>query len=218
VATLAPSKPREAQIGGGGRRPGDISRYGGGDHNQPPEHQRPVSGYRMGMWLAIASMTMMFMALTSAYIVNQASKDSLIDVPPILWLSNVVILACSVTIELARRSLRRRTEDGLMRWLVVTAGLGLVFLVSQYLAWRYLRAEGFYISFNRHTGYAYMLTALHALHLAGGLLALVYVTMRVKFSAWTAARKRISVDATAIYWHFLAGLWIFLFVLLFFWR
>ena len=171
----------------------------------------------MGMWLAIASMTMMFMALTSAYIVNQA-KDSLIAVPPILWLSTTVIIAASVTIELARRSLRRRTEDGFMRWLVVTTILGVVFLVAQYMAWRYLRAEGFYVYTNRHSGYAYLLTAVHAAHLIGGLLALIYVTIRAQSGTWAAARKRVSVDATALYWHFLDGLWIFLFILLFFWR
>lgn len=217
MATIAPSKPRETQIGGGGRGPGKTARYGGGGDHQPPERQFPVSSYRMAIWLAIASMTMMFVALTSAYIVNQA-KDHLLALPPILWLSSAVILACSVTIELARRSLRRRTEEGLMRWLGVTTGLGLVFLVSQYLAWRYLRAEGFYVNTNPHAGYAFMLTALHALHLAGGLLVLIYVTVRVRMGDWAAARKRVSVDATAIYWHFLAGLWIFLFVLVFFWR
>ncbi len=171
----------------------------------------------MGIWLAIASMTMMFMALTSAYIVNQA-KDSIIAMPPTLWLSTAVIIACSVTIELARRSLRQRTEDGFMRWLLLTTALGLVFLVAQYMAWRYLRAQGFYVSTNRRSGYAYMFTVVHALHLLGGLLALVYVTIRAKLGTWAAARKRVSVDATAIYWHFLDGLWIFLFLLLFFWR
>jgi cytochrome c oxidase subunit 3 len=171
----------------------------------------------MAVMLAMASMTMMFMALTSAYIVNQA-KDFFIAVPPILWLSTAVILACSVTIELARRSLWRGAEGRFMRWLAVTTVLGLIFLVAQYLAWRYLRAEGFYVNTNRHSGYAYLFTALHALHLMGGLLALICVMIRAQLGTWTETRQRVSVDATALYWHFLDGLWIFLFILLFFWR
>ena len=159
---------------------------------------------------------MMFLGLTSAYIVNQA-KLSPIEVPSIFWLSTSVILASSLTIEMARRSLRRRAEGAFNQWMMVTMGLGIIFLVAQVIAWRQLVASGFYINTNRHSGYTYLFTALHGLHLIGGLLAVAYVMVRGRWR-WTAVRKRGSVDATAVYWHFLDGLWIYLFILLFVWR
>ena len=218
TGTLTPSKAKAPRAGGGGRGPDDSSRRGGGgDDGREPERRPPPEGYGLGVWLAIVSITMMFLAFTSAYIVNRAKSFPII-VPPILWVSTAVILGCSLAIELARRALRRRFESKFLRWMWGTLGLGLVFLVAQVMAWRQLTASGFYINTNQHSFYAYTLTALHGLHLIGGLLALAYVIWRVWRGNWTALRRRVSVDATAVYWHFLDGLWIYLFVLLFFWR
>ena len=82
-------------------------------------------------------------------------------------------------------------------------------------AWRNLRAQGVYVNTNPHSSFLYLLTSLHAVHLVGGLIALVAVTvaalrLRVGF------RKRNVAEVTAIYWHFMDVLWIYLFVLLFF--
>jgi cytochrome c oxidase subunit 3 len=160
---------------------------------------------------------MMFLALTSAYIVNQAHVLPL-DFPPVFILSTALILASSLTFEMTRRALRRRREEIFLRWLMVTLGLGFGFLAAQIVAWRHLVTSGFYVNTNRHSGYAYIFTGLHAVHLFGGMLALSYVAWKSKWGSWTAVRRRVSVDATAVYWHFLDGLWIYLLVILFFWR
>ncbi len=169
------------------------------------------------MWLALASVTMMFLALTSAYVVNQAHILPL-DFPSIFVLSTALILASSLTFEMTRRSLRRRHEAAFTRWLMVTASLGLGFLVAQVAAWRQLVAGGFLINTNRHSGFAYIFTGLHAVHLLGGILGIAYVVLKSRWGSWTTIRRRASVDAAAIYWHFLDGLWVYLLVILFFWR
>jgi cytochrome c oxidase subunit 3 len=122
-----------------------------------------------------------------------------------------------VTVEMARRALRRRLENVFRLWISVTMLLGLCFLAAQIVLWKRLVANGFYINKNLHSGYAYIFTGLHGAHLIGGLIALAYVMVRER-GTWTAVRRRVSVDAMTLYWHFLDGLWIYLLVLIFFWR
>lgn len=219
ATTIAPPKPREETTLDSGRGGfDDLSGGRGGDdgggwrnNNLPPQ------GYRIGIWLAIASITMMFLALTSAYIVNRARIFPL-EFPTVFWISTTLILACSLSIELARRALRRRLEKRFHARMWLTLGLGLGFLVAQLIAWRQLVASGYYLTTNRHSSYTYVFTALHAVHLVGGLLALLYVLAKSQRGRWTAIRRRVSLDATALYWHFLDGLWLYLLIILFIWR
>ncbi len=181
-----------------------------------PEPERtPPEGYRIGAWLTIASVTMLFLALTGAYIFNRAKTHPIV-MPQVLWLSTGLIVASSATVELARKALRLRQEPSFKIWVTATLVLGLGFLAAQLAAWRQLVASGFYLSKNFHSSYAYMFTGLHGVHLIGGLVALTYVRLRAREN-WTILRRRVTVDATALYWHFLDLLWIYLLVLLFFW-
>jgi cytochrome c oxidase subunit 3 len=201
----------EPKIPGGGRGRGDdLWRGGDGGEFDWPEK------YRTGTWLGLAGILMMFLAFTSAYVVSRA-KLYPIEMPQVLWLSTAIIITSSLAIEAARRALERGKEDAFHRWMMITTALGIAFLASQLVAWRQLVASGFYLTANRHTQYAYVLTVLHGLHLVGGLLALGYVMIRGRWN-WAAARRRVTVEMTAVYWHFLDGLWIYLFILLFFWR
>lgn len=219
-ATLTTTKHDEPRIGSGDGGRYDLPGYGGGDggRNLPPEPERtpPPEGYRIGVWLVLVSVTMLFAALTSAYIFNQAQRQPIV-VPKVLWLSTAIILASSLTIELARRALKRRIENKFRWWIGVTTVLGFGFLMAQLVAWRQLSDAGFYVNRNFHSGYSYLFTALHGVHLLGGLIALAFVTLR-NLSKWTVLRRRVAVDVTALYWHFIDGLWIFLFVILFLWR
>ncbi|MCI0663677.1 MAG: cytochrome c oxidase subunit 3 [Acidobacteria bacterium] len=188
---------------------------GDGDGQSRPERYPPPEGYRIAVRLALVSITMLFLALTSAYIFNRAKNHPII-MPQALWVSTALILISSLTMEFARRNLRR-SESRFRIWIMATVLLGVGFLISQLVAWRQLVAEGFYINRNFHSGYAYLFTGLHGVHLIGGLIALGYVTMRAS-DKWTVVRRRVSVDITALYWHFLDGLWVYLLVLLFFWK
>ncbi|MGH9800081.1 MAG: cytochrome c oxidase subunit 3 [Blastocatellia bacterium] len=216
-ATLTTTKHDEPALGAGGRGFDDLPGYGGGD-NRPPEPERlpPPEGYRIGVWLVLASVTMLFAALTSAYVVNRAHSMP-ITMPQVLWLSTVVILASSATFEIARRALKRRVETKFRLWIGVTTALGFGFLILQLAAWSELKASGFYINKNLHSAYSYLFTGLHGVHLIGGLVALAFMTLRSQ-AKWTTVRRRVAVDVAAMYWHFLDGLWVFLFLILFFWR
>jgi cytochrome c oxidase subunit 3 len=218
VPTLTKSKTEKPTVSDGGNgfdgpwRDGDD----GGDGQPDPERTPPPEGYRIAVWMAMVSVTMLFLTLTSAYIFNRA-KNHPIVMPQVLWLSTTLIVASSITVETARRALRRRAERGFRIWIIVTMTLGFGFLIAQLVAWRHLIESGFYVNKNFHSGYAYIFTALHGVHLIGGLVALAFVGLRAR-ARWTAVRRRVSVDVTALYWHFLDGLWLYLLVLLFFWK
>ena len=179
--------------------------------------------YRIGVWVALAAILMMFTALTSAYIVRAASANDWqpIAMPRILLLSTALIVISSATLEAARRKLKAAFESSYKRWLVLTTALGIGFLASQLLAWRQLVGQGVYVASNPHSSFFYLLTATHGVHLMGGLLALVYLlvrTRRVSGYEPSQAKRYASADAVTLYWHFMDGLWIYLFLLLFFWR
>lgn len=179
--------------------------------------------YRIGMWVALASIAMMFTALSSAYIVRASSANDWypLAMPRVLLASTAIILLSSGTFEVARRKLKGLFVPGYSRWLMITALLGLAFLGSQLIAWRQLRAQGVYVSTNPHSSFFYLLTAAHALHLFGGLIALLYLLVRARNLSTDGAvdvRRRAAADAVGIYWHFMDVLWIYLFLLLFFWR
>jgi cytochrome c oxidase subunit III len=179
--------------------------------------------YSLGTWVALASVAMLFTSLSSAYVVRAASANDWVplSMPGVLWLSTALILISSGTIEMARRNLKRSFASAYAGWLFVTVLLGLGFLASQLVAWRQLAREGIFLASNPHSSFFYLLTAAHGFHLAAGLLALMFLTWRVRRPALdtvVGAKRQAAVDAVTIYWHFMDALWIYLFLLLFFWR
>ncbi len=173
----------------------------------PPPAPRETA--RLGLGFALLGISMLFIALTSAYIVRQGTEAAwtAIAMPDILPANTSLILAGSVAIELARRS---RRAPG--RWLALTLALGAAFLMGQYAAWRELSRAGMYLATNPHSSFFYLLTAVHGVHLAGGLAVLAWV----RASAPPKRERRIGT--AAIYWHYMGGLWIYLLILLFGWR
>ncbi len=200
--------------GGGPGGPG-----GGGD-------QRGFSPdrYRLAMLVGIASILMMFTALASAYVVRSGMPTS-VDwhggtMPSFVYLSTALIIASSLTFTRAKAAQLHDEEGGYKLWLGVTLLLGLGFLSSQLLAWRQLVGQGLYLASNPHSSFFYVLTGLHGLHLLGGILALGFLFVYARRAAGPQRdlKKRALTDAVGIYWHFMDGLWVFLFLLLFLWR
>ncbi len=221
--TLTTEKQDDLELGGGADFPFDLDGTGGGGgdgrgggRDPLPEYTPPPEGYRIAIWLTLVSVTMLFLALASAFIFTQATSQPIVT-PSALWVSTAIILASSVTMEIARRGLRHRRESRFKTWVSATMFLGFCFLASQLVAWRQLVDSGYYVNKNLHSGLAYMFTGLHAVHLLGGLVALAYMMIRSPAS-WTAVRRRVSMDATALYWHFIDGLWVFLLALVFLWK
>lgn len=179
--------------------------------------------YRTGMWVALASILMMFTALTSAYIVRSGSAVDWqpLKMPRILLLSSALILFSSGTLETARRKLKAAAVSLHRRWLMATVVLGLAFLGTQLIAWQQLVRQGVYVSSNPHSSFFYLLTATHGVHLMGGLVALVYLSFRTRprvENELAVVKRQGAADAVTLYWHFMDVLWLYLFVLLFFWR
>src|SRR6202140_533480 len=215
----------DTSVGGGPRARGGngFPRDGGGQHGRGGPLRFSPERYRIGVWVAIGSILMLFVALTSAYIVRSASSNDWrpIAMPKVLWLSTAVILISSLTMEVSRRSLRQQRDAGYGRWLMLTVALGLGFLASQVLAWRPLVRQGLYMASNPYNSFFYLFTAAHGLHLLGGILALGYLLVRTtrKRSTVDGELRRVgAADAATIYWHFMDGLWVALFFLLFVWK
>lgn len=188
-----------------------------------PVGVRPGNSFRTGAWVVIAGVVMLFTALTSSYIVRSASGNDWrpIAMPRVLWISTALIVISSITMEVSRRSLKQKRNAGYGRWLTVTVALGLAFLATQLLAWRQLVRQGIYMASNPYNSFFYLFTAAHGLHLLGGILALGYLMMRTTRQRSTVAgelRRAGAADAATIYWHFMDGLWVALFLLLFFWK
>ncbi|MDQ3666270.1 MAG: cytochrome c oxidase subunit 3 [Acidobacteriota bacterium] len=213
-------------LGGGPKFPGGNgggARKRNGHDGHFSQFESSANRYRIGMWVALAAILMMFTALTSAYIVRAASSNDWrpIAMPHILLLSTALIIASSGALEVARRNLKAAVEGSYNRWLLVTTALGVAFVGSQLLAWRQLVRQGVYVASSPHSSFFYLLTATHGVHLLGGLIALFYLLLRTRRTGLDeqAQEKRHAVaDAVTLYWHFMDGLWIYLFLLLFFWR
>src|SRR2546428_3669354 len=173
----------DAAIGGGPRaRGGNGFHKNGGGHSGDDGAQLRYSParYRIGAWVAIASIVMLFTALASAYIVRSASGNDWrpIVMPKVLWLSTALILVSSVTMEISRRSLKQDRNSRYSSWLMFTVILGFGFVASQLIAWRQLWRQGVYMASNPHSSFFYLFTAAHGVHLLGGLLALGYLLLR----------------------------------------
>jgi cytochrome c oxidase subunit 3 len=223
MAATATSTDRTVDTGVGGRpRNGNGFHQNGGGGEDTPFRFSPAR-YRIGAYMAIGSILMLFVALISAYIVRSASSNDWhrIAMPKILWLSTALLVISSVTIELARRSLKRRNESGYGLWLINTVVLGVAFVVSQLAAWRQLVRQGVYLASNPYNSFFYLFTGAHGVHVLGGLCALGYLVMRTRGARSSIdgeLRREGAADAVTIYWHFMDVLWVGLFLLLTFWK
>jgi cytochrome c oxidase subunit III len=203
--------------GGGGKPPagGDDGDDSGDDEKRRRKESHSPRRYSTAIAIALVSILMFFMALASAFIVLRRGSDVWVTVhlPPILLANTMILLASSFTLEAARRRLALADPSGFRKLWLLTTGLGLLFVAGQLVAWRQLVAQGVYIASNQASSFFYIFTGAHAVHLLGGVGALLYVSFR-KFD-----QKRISLstaaEITSYYWHFMDGLWVFLLALLY---
>ena len=219
VTGTRPFTKKSTGKGSKGRGPNGNGAGGNGHGRQLPDFNSSANRYRIGVWVALASIVMMFTALSSAYIVRAASSSDWtpLTMPRVLWLSTTLILVSSGTIEVAKRKLRLSIRDH-RQWLAITVVFGLGFVAAQLVAWRQLVRQGIYVASNPHSSFFYLLTAAHGVHLLGGLIALAYITLRRAPNAAAIAKSQAGADAVTLYWHFMDVLWLYLFVLLFFVR
>ncbi len=194
-----PSKPPRGDGGDGG----------GGNGGDSRARQR---AYVTGMTVALGGILMFFMALVSAYIVRKGTGDDwrVLEVPRVLWLNTAILIISSFTLSRSRRDFLRDDFGNFRHWWYVTTALGFLFLIGQLIAWRQLAAAGVFLATNPSSSFFYVFTAAHGLHILGGLGALLGVAFHTGRRMTLATSSHI----VAMYWHFMDGLWVFLFLLL----
>jgi cytochrome c oxidase subunit 3 len=167
---------------------------------------------------------MTFGGLCAAYIVtatNKAIEWRPFDLPIQVWISTIIILVSSAVYHRAKVALDDGNQPVARRWLIATAALGAAFISSQLLAWLELSQRGLYFRGNPYAGFFYILTAVHALHVLGGVIALGSIVLHswnpiASHEMWQ--RVRSLAQTVGWYWHFMGGVWLVLFVLLGFWK
>jgi cytochrome c oxidase subunit III len=235
------SLPPRAGGGSGGGHGNDGRGRDGGDNlsDAIPNYGERLRRARMGLAVAMTPILMLFISFTAVYLIrrgflsldvsNAAYIRTWIPVrlPWTLLLANTaVLIASSITIDLARREITREAalasvqsipgvslgDERHFPWIALTTVLGLVFLAGQLFVWSKLSARGFHLTGGTSSSFIYILTAMHGLHLAGGILALMCANVAAVLHRPVETR-RIVVDITSWYWHCMTGLWIYILVL-----
>ena len=184
------------------------------------EPKKPISmnPKKFGMWLFIGSVVMLFAALTSAYIVRQAEGNWLyFELPTIFTISSIVIFLSSITMHGAYLSAKKDNLEMVKVLITITTVLGLVFLILQFEGWKDLVDKQVYLVGNPSGSFIYIITGLHGLHLISAIIFLLIVmisTYRYRVHSKNLAQMEMCVT----YWHFLGGLWLYLFVFLLLYR
>jgi cytochrome c oxidase subunit 3 len=201
--------------GGGGLPPASGNGGGGGDDGKNRPKRRPSPNrYYTGVAIGIVSVLMFFMALASAFLVRKGGADWVpVHIPALLYFNTAVLLTSSATLEMARKRLSNADSRGFRNFWLVTTALGILFLIGQVSAWRILVKQGIYLASNPASSFFYVFTGAHALHLVGGVTALIYVATR-NFDLAKVTRT-VAADVTSYYWHFMDALWLFLLALLY---
>jgi cytochrome c oxidase subunit 3 len=172
----------------------------------------------IGLYVLLAASVMVFVALSGAFVFRRGLSGDWASMPkpPILFLNTAILLASSSALEVARRALKAGLRSKFNAWWSAGAVLGVVFLFGQALAWQRLKDLGIYMATSPSSSFFYILTASHAFHLVGGVAALIYVAVESLRVSQGPARRTV-IDISAIFWHFLDGLWVYLMVLFYVW-
>jgi cytochrome c oxidase subunit 3 len=219
-------KGRGGRGGGGGG--GNGGGGGGGDEPRQPnpgaveDHLGDKSRIVTGFLLLIVMMT--FGGLIAAYVViatNNVAEWSPFDLPIQVWISTVIIVISSFAYHAAQRAIERADQESARKWLIITTALGAAFISSQILVWFELVRRGFYVYANPYAGFFYILTAVHAVHVLGGVIALGAIVLRT-WRPFTDGGQLLRLQdfarSVGWYWHFMGVLWIILLLLLGFWK
>lgn len=183
--------------------------------NQPQEKPK-IATEKVLLAIGIGSIVMLFAGLTSGYIVRQAEGNwRFFELPSVFYVSSIIILLSSFTMQMAIRAVKKDDLSQVKTFLLITLGLGLAFVFSQFLGWNELVKNDVYFAdkLTPSGSFFYVITGLHLAHLAFGLLGLIITgskSIRERYSS----KNYLGISLCAIYWHFLGGLWIYLFVFL----
>jgi cytochrome c oxidase subunit 3 len=174
---------------------------------------------KIGLWVFLAVITSLFALFISAYYMRMGHGHTVADWSPViephvLWFNTFSLIISSVAMQWARASLLRGEARKTFEGLLLAGLLTLVFLSGQYYAWQQLEAAGFFSPSNPALAFFYMLTAVHGLHLLGGLFVWARTMLRMRQREFELINAKLSIELCAIYWHYLLIVWLVLFALL----
>jgi len=173
---------------------------------------RPAAKTALWVFLAVASS--LFALFISAYAMRLGVADwSPLPRPRLLMVNTALLVAASLAMEWTAHAARRGDREGLRRGLWVSGLLTAAFVAGQLVVWRQFHASGFVVASSAASAFFYLLTAVHGVHVLGGLVAWARAFLRMRAGADTA-RVRLLVDLCATYWHFLLAVWVVLYALL----
>ena len=178
------------------------------------EQNKRLHPHKFTLWVAIASILMMFGGLTSAYIVkrNQANWQTF-NLPIAFWISTVVVVVSSLTMILALRSFKEREMSRYRMLMIGTMILGVVFIALQFVGFQQLWKNGITLQGNVSYSFLYIIVGLHALHVFGGVIALIVMSL-LAFSSKKRIYSAIPLEIMSTYWHFVDILWLYLLLFL----
>lgn len=178
------------------------------------EQKARIHPLKFALWIALGSIVMMFAGLSSAYIVKRSQANWLTyDIPVVFWYSTAVIMISSITIYFARKAFVNRQMQQYKTWLGITTLLGIIFVLLQYFGFVQLWDSGITISRNVSFSFLYVIVTMHALHVIGGVVALI-ISFIQSLSAKRKVYSTMSIDLINTYWHFVDLLWIYLLIFL----
>jgi cytochrome c oxidase subunit 3 len=187
------------------------------------EHQsRTARSYKLLLWFAMMSMTMMFAGITSAFVVSKSREDWMKDfqMPTAFYWSTLAIILCSVTFHFAKKSIQKDDRKATTSFLLLTLGLGITFIFLQFKGFGQLIEQGYYFTgpeSNIATTFLYVIAVVHLAHLAGGMISLLIIIYN-HFKQKYNSSQLLGIELGAMYWHFLDFLWICLFFFLYFFK
>ncbi len=178
--------------------------------------EQPISMHpkKFALWLFLVTVVMIFAALTSAYIVRQAEGNWLeYELPEIFWVTSGIVILSSIALQFAYYAAKKDDFLGLRIGMVLTVLLGIGFLVGQWYSWVALVDREVFFVGNPAGSFLYVFTGLHAVHLISGVIFLIIVLISTfRYKVHSQALNTLEMATT--YWHFLGGLWLYLFLFL----
>ncbi len=177
------------------------------------EARRPMSMHPMkfATWLFIVSIVMIFAALTSAYVVRKAEGNWLeFNLPDMFYYTSGIILLSSVTMHIAYASIKRDLFDRAKIFITITAILGVIFCYGQFIAWGELVNNNVYFVGNPSGSFVYVFSGLHGVHIVSGIVFLIIVLINI-FRSKIHSKNMSLMEMCTTFWHFLDGLWLYLF-------
>lgn len=180
------------------------------------KYNQKIHPQKLLMWLCLGSIIMLFTALLSAYIYKQSSGNwEYVELPISFLYNTVIIIMSSVFFQLALSKYKKEEQSKGRNFLVITLLLSFLFLVGQYISWKEMMANNIYLIDPRSVSgsFIYILTGLHALHIIGGVIPLIWLNYKALKKAINSA-STLGLEITLTYWHFLGALWLYIYIFL----